>query len=724
MILASAVLIGAGYALWQDVQANLHVPVIFIGLSCYVMAFAFIAIAFLFPDVSEWVAVGGIAYAFLAVAGALVKYKIAYYGTDALLFNAYSARLLLEGIDPYTRGMEAAYGFFNAPQTIVTPTAQGAGVYVQSYPALSFLIYVPFIALHAHNVLWISIAAHVATILLLAWAAPASLRAIAALVLSVTPSYLDYTVGGVTDILWVPAMLLCVRAWNRSPASAAVWLGIACGFKQTPWLIVPFALVFWAQSAWARRNPSAFLVPAALWAITFALPNLPFALWHPQAWLHGITEPMSGGLIAFGSGLIQFTTSQYRDWQPEFYQRLSLGFLGLLVVVYAWQWRRLGFLPFLAPPMVLFLAPRSLQNYFMYWPLVLLVYLFAAKPDVAVIPIAPRARSRWIVASVAAAIAIATTIGVVRAQREHIAVSLGDARINAVSQEIDRLHIRVRNDGPAKSLRFAILLQGQGTYLRLWNRGVPIQIPANATSDVWVSSGSSANELPADGNISVQVLAIDPDSGTQTYSNPQVYINGSRALANADLRRWSERPPYLPLGWSYDARDFTGGVLRRERADFNAGAYALSFRVPKASDASWRVAAISQRINSDIQGFRARLRPSQDYAGDVYPRALFGIELIDALGRHIDYTIDSRLKEPKIYRRDLFTYVVVPGKLNEWNDVTVDLRSFGDQLLLTSSSSVSLSVIVAVHSSYGKGLTGEFGGIYDVKTPVHPTGSF
>ena len=130
------------------------------------------------------------------VAIATIKYKVAFYGTDALLFNAYSARLLLEGIDPYTRSMEAAYGFFNAPQTIVTPTAQGTGVYVQSYPALSFLIYVPFIALHAHNVLWLSVAAHLAAILLLAWAAPPPLRGVAALVLAVAPSYLEYTVGG------------------------------------------------------------------------------------------------------------------------------------------------------------------------------------------------------------------------------------------------------------------------------------------------------------------------------------------------------------------------------------------------------------------------------------------------------------------------------------------------------------------------------------------------
>ena len=35
-------------------------------------------------------------------------------------------------------------------------------------------------------------------------------------------------------------------------------------------------------------------------------------------------------------------------------------------------------------------------------------------------------------------------------------------------------------------------------------------------------------------------------------------------LANGDLRRWSEKPPYVPAGWSYDLRDFTAGILRRE----------------------------------------------------------------------------------------------------------------------------------------------------------------
>ncbi|MBV8600083.1 MAG: hypothetical protein JO359_00825 [Candidatus Eremiobacteraeota bacterium] len=715
-MIASAVLIGAGYVLWQNVEANLHLPVIYLSLSCYVFGFALAAAAFLAPEASEWIAVGALAYAFLAVAGAIVKYKVAFYGTDALLFNAYSARLLLEGVDPYTKSMEAAYAIFNAPQTLVTPTAQGLGVYVESYPALSFLLYVPFIAAHAHNVLWISVAAHLAAILILAWAAPPGLRAIFPLVLFVAPSYLDYTVGGVTDILWVPAMMLCAWYWNRSPWSAAIWLGIACAFKQTPWLVVPFALIFWMHVARIRRDVFAFLVPAALAFLAFALPNLPFALWHPTAWLHGITEPMSGGLISFGSGLVQFTTSNAKDWQPELYQRLSLGAFALLLVLYAWQWRRLSFLPFLAPAVVLFLAPRSLQNYFMYWPPVLLVFLASPRANVVELAAGRKLQTRWIVAVSAALVVVATSVGIARAQRERLSVELLDAKLDPGTQQIDALHVNVRNAGPQKTVRFLVYVQGEGTYVRLWDRGLATKLPEHATTTVWLSAGANANEIAAEGDTSVQVVALDPDNGTETFSNARTFVGGLRTLANAELRSWSEKPPYVPSGWTYDPRDFTSGVLRRARAA--DGASVLAYALPKATDATWHVAAVSQRVTAAVRSFRVRLRPGQDYAGDVYPRAIFGIELIDALGRHIDFTIDSRLSKPKVYRRDLFTYVVVPGKLNAWNDLLVDLTPYGDRLLLAPSSTLSFNVIAAVHASAGTGISAEFGGVRDFKTMV------
>ena len=129
VIAAAAVLIGAGYAIWQQIPVNLHLPASALSLACYAFGFVLLFFAGAQRAPRNVLALSGLLFAFLAFASCQLVYGARYYGTDSLLFNAYSADLLAHGIDPYTQSMQQAFQAFNVPESLVTPTTDGHAVF-------------------------------------------------------------------------------------------------------------------------------------------------------------------------------------------------------------------------------------------------------------------------------------------------------------------------------------------------------------------------------------------------------------------------------------------------------------------------------------------------------------------------------------------------------------------------------------------------------------------
>ena len=65
------------------------------------------------------------------------------YGTDEVAFDQYAAQLLLHGINPYVHSMARAFSLFHVSPNGYTFRLTGQPVTSLSYPALSFLVYVP-----------------------------------------------------------------------------------------------------------------------------------------------------------------------------------------------------------------------------------------------------------------------------------------------------------------------------------------------------------------------------------------------------------------------------------------------------------------------------------------------------------------------------------------------------------------------------------------------------
>ena len=320
------------------------------------------------------------------------------YHNDAIALNECAARLLLDGRDPYAElDVFTCYARLGIGPDRTTPLRQGFfardGVYPTddeldtvwairshesamnvefeskpSYPSLSFILLVPFVAVGADtNILYILCL--VATMGLVLLRAPASLRPFVLTGLLGAASLAAFTVSGSADLLFA---LPLVAAWLwRERGWSGLAFGVACAIKQIAWFFALFYLLATARTLGWRVALRRGMEIAAV----FALTNLPFVLDNAGAWLRGVSAPVADPMFPRGAGLIFLAVNRVLPlWPPFVYTALEMIAFAVCLAV-AWRSRRtspdLGILLALVP---LFFAYRSLFSYFFLLPL----FAFAA----------------------------------------------------------------------------------------------------------------------------------------------------------------------------------------------------------------------------------------------------------------------------------------------------------------------------------------------------------
>ena len=239
--------------------------------------------------------------------------------------------------------------------------------------------------------------------------------------------------------------------------------------------------------------------------------------------------------------------------------------------------------------------------------------------------------------------------------------------------------------------------------------GLPERIPAHATTPLSLdASQTTIGDTPDP--LTVQVVAIDVGDGTQTWSSAMTIKPPSTFLIDPGLGRWTGGDIAAPAGWDIDRADFSAGRIRR------SGPSALRFDLAAPRGSAWSVASIGQIVPAEAASFVLRIRPYQDYDGSEYPLAFFGLELIDALDRHVNFVFSSRIAEKKIYRRPRFVVYVIPCKLGTWNDVPIDLAQIAhdSDFLMGPEAKMRFNVLAAVHQSSLPAVRGDFGGIHGI----------
>jgi uncharacterized membrane protein len=410
------------------------------------------------------------------------------YGTDEIAFDQYAAQLLQHGVNPYTHSMAQAFSMFHVSPDGYTFLLNGQPVTALSYPALSFLLYVPFLlagwstqlAVMMNVIAW-AIGIALAFVLL-----PRSLRPLA-IVIGSFSVYIGYAVGGVTDALFVPLLIGAVYQWDRFPRlkGLAAWrgpvlLGLAMAVKQTPWLVVPFLVAGIALEAHrlggrteALRTSGRYL---AIAVAAFLVPNVPFIVIAPHAWLSGVLTPIASHTVPAGQGLIGLSLylglgggslASYTIALVVVFVALSLTFVVTYPALKAWV--------VVCPAVVLFFSARSFGSYLV----TLLPAALVAATSIDLTPQVPGGPSRsiwrwrngrWVVAG--GLVASALAVGAIYTSTAPLAVSITSVRTTGQLATVVQIGVDVKNNsGTTQKPSFTVESGGQLTAFWLTTGG-------------------------------------------------------------------------------------------------------------------------------------------------------------------------------------------------------------------------------------------------------------
>lgn len=283
------------------------------------------------------------------------------YHVDSVAVVHRAADILVAGHDPYhDLNVTEALHHFGLDPLLATHLEDGSDVTSYNYPALSFLVPAPFVAVGLRDIRFLYLGEIVLMVLILIRQVRVPWRPLVTAAVVGNAVIVRQNVLAGVDPLWAIFTVLAFLFIARRTASP-VLLGLACAARQPAWFFAPFYVL----TVWKRGGRREALRRTAIAALATALPNLPFLIASPADYVDGVLTPMFGPLEPYGVGLIRFAMDGELPLLPRgMYGLLSALAMAALLVLLWRSWRRIpnGALAF--PSAVLWFAWRSLQNYF------------------------------------------------------------------------------------------------------------------------------------------------------------------------------------------------------------------------------------------------------------------------------------------------------------------------------------------------------------------------
>lgn len=415
------------------------------------------------------------------------------YHADELAFDQYAAHFLLKGIDPYTQNMGLSFRRYLVPPTYYTYTLTGQPVVSLSYPALSFLLYVPVMLLgvHLNAGLYVDAVFWVAMVVVLWLLLPRRYRWFAFIFLAMM-MYVSSVYGGVTDSLFLPFLLLAVWRWDRygvaEEKSVARWigpvmLGVAMSIKQLAWFMAPFLLAGIILESLRRgecwwRNAVRYVIATA---IPFLVFNVAFIVWDPKAWLNGVLHPLITNMVPLGQGLIAlWLYCGLGNGELAYLKLLGAVVLLLALAVFIGYYPNLKRNWIALIPLVFFWTERSLFEYLVD----LLPVLFVAAASVTAIPehslrIDAKVRKAVVggLAVVAVGLLCATFIG-----PQPLAIAVTGVQTTGQLGLIDEIHLNVQNRRTQPLSPHFTVMVGTGQVTTFWPADGPGVLKSKETA--------------------------------------------------------------------------------------------------------------------------------------------------------------------------------------------------------------------------------------------------
>lgn len=299
-----------------------------------------------------------------------------YSATDAYLLSDYAAHLLRLGENPYAWDLSAAHTVYATSTYYGTPQLNGEYVTQLAYPPLHILGLFVLQAAGITQTRLLYVLLWIGCLLLIYRAAPLPLKGLALLPLLANHTYYDFAAKSVTDYGWVFLLLLMLAFWSK-PTARAVCFGLACSYKQQPWLLLPFLLLrFWLDADKVSRWRPAVQF-AGVVGLTFLAVNAPFFLTNGHLWWQGLGHLLQTNEFYFGPGLSTVTQFGLLPLPRQFYLVASLVSAIALGLLYWRHFSSLRELLWLFPCIILWFSYRGIQNYYIYWLPVLMMAVWS-----------------------------------------------------------------------------------------------------------------------------------------------------------------------------------------------------------------------------------------------------------------------------------------------------------------------------------------------------------
>ncbi|MBI5959456.1 MAG: hypothetical protein HY866_12020, partial [Chloroflexi bacterium] len=172
----------------------------------------------------------------------------AYVRIDSGLYLEMAADMVRHGENPYEWDFSAVYEIYRTDQASLTPAIDGSTVGRYAYPALSFLLAIPFQMIGLPGAFMLTVTAQLLVLVALFLGAPRAIQPLILFPLVVGTNFTTSALLGSIDIVWALLLTLMIVIWRR-PYGRAVLYGLAAAFKQNVWLLAPFLLIrLWKEN--------------------------------------------------------------------------------------------------------------------------------------------------------------------------------------------------------------------------------------------------------------------------------------------------------------------------------------------------------------------------------------------------------------------------------------------------------------------------------------------
>lgn len=301
------------------------------------------------------------------------------YNADVMLFSQYSADLVLNGTNPYAESMAPAFEKY-AGTEYGTLVFSGGVVDKLSYPALSFLVFFPQILLFGGHLGITVMVCFFGFMFFLTRESPPELALAPFAIVFGSGQMLNISLNSGFEAVWILPLILSMKYWfDERFRAAGLLLGLSFAVKQIPWFIAPF-LAVWLYREYSVEDFKHF-VGAGF--VGFAVPNLPFILWNPVAWIKGVFTPLGsqGVLYSQGVGLPLLNTLGIAS-MPNLYFTGAMVLAGIVLLgLYYIRFETLKYTAWVLPAVILWFNYRSFNIYFVFFAVVG-YYVYTRRYDV------------------------------------------------------------------------------------------------------------------------------------------------------------------------------------------------------------------------------------------------------------------------------------------------------------------------------------------------------